>query len=192
MFLPKDAPPPHPLLARQVSDSWSKMILPSSLAENLSWLVLCQSCQIPSNEAEASIWDLVFSGNRGLVWAPQLFHSESWCSSTTERVLLANSGARPIRRDAVSPLLSKLRHGSLPPALWAAEPLCLPLSVCASKGIAGHLLLKSYQKSLLLAHSYCSDCLACCWGHHCLQTAALGFLWHLVTMQWGAPPHEGE
>lgn len=120
MFLPEDVSPCNthpPCWLEQVSDSWSKMILPSSLAENLSWLVSCQTCQILSHETEASTWDLVFGGNRELVWASQLFHSESQCSSITERVLLADSGAGPGRRDAASPLLSKLRHGSLPPAL---------------------------------------------------------------------------
>lgn len=44
----------------------------------------------PSHEAEANIWDLVFGGNRELVWASQLFYTDSQCSSTTERILFAN------------------------------------------------------------------------------------------------------
>lgn len=43
-----------------------------------------------SHEAEASIWDLVFGGKRELVWASQLFCTESQCFPATERILFVN------------------------------------------------------------------------------------------------------
>lgn len=52
----------------------------------------------PSHEAEASIWDLVSGGNRELVWASQLFCTESQCSSTAERILFANCEVRSSTR----------------------------------------------------------------------------------------------
>lgn len=47
----------------------------------------------PSQEAETSIWDLLFGGNRELVWASQLF-------STAERTLFAKLEVRSSTRGA--------------------------------------------------------------------------------------------
>lgn len=92
-FSPKISlcPPPHksPCWLEQAADSWSK-ILPCPLAENLSWLVSCQSCQMPVMKLKqaSGTWCLVARGS----WcgASQLFYTESQCSSATERILFAN------------------------------------------------------------------------------------------------------
>lgn len=61
----------------------------------------------PSHEVEANIWDLVFGGNRELVWASQLFYGVS-VFLNYRRIPFVNC------EDPAQEVLSK---SSLPPAL---------------------------------------------------------------------------
>lgn len=52
-----------------------------------------------------SVWDLLFGGNRELVWASQLLCTESQCFPTTEKILFANLEVRSSTRGAFKVIL---------------------------------------------------------------------------------------
>lgn len=111
MFLPKDVPPLLPCWLEQVSDlgvRWS-CLLPcwESFLAGFMPKFLSDSPVMKLKQA-AGTWCLVAVGS----WCgPHSFSTMSASASPiTERVLLANGGTKPSRRDAASPLLSKLRY----------------------------------------------------------------------------------
>lgn len=113
-----------------------------------------------SHEAEASIWDLVFGGKRELVWASQLFCTESQCSSATERILFANCEVRSSTRGAFKVISAICLVGD-------QALVVTTFRVPGQENCWPPPSLPFFNQTPL-----CSDCPACCWGHSWLQATA--------------------
>lgn len=161
-------PPPHkpPCWLEKAADSWSK-ILHSPLAENLSWLVSCQSSQIPVMKLKqaSGTWCLMAIG--------------SWCGLHSFSTI---SGLLYYWEDSLCELWGQIQHKRCFPS-----DLCyLP---CRWSTPCGHNFPCTQAGALLAIpfwnHNQTPPVLTACLAAGGIAGFRLllgGFLWHLVAM----------